>query len=99
MTKEECTIIVNLMTPGAGVLVLGRGHISRIVKNALFLVFSTLVHDSDKLSHSNDDHGRLYQTYKPPGQGSCSRSSPYKHIVKIHYFFKNLHLDQTNLRV
>ena len=26
MTKEESTKIVNCMTPGAGVLVLGRGH-------------------------------------------------------------------------
>ena len=28
MTKEGSTKIVNFMTPGAGVLVLGRGHIS-----------------------------------------------------------------------
>ena len=27
MTKEECPKIVNLITPGRGVLVLGRGHI------------------------------------------------------------------------
>ena len=32
MTKEGSTKIVNFMTPGAGVLVLGRGHISHIVK-------------------------------------------------------------------
>ena len=28
MTKEGCTKFLNFMTPGAGVLVLGRGHIS-----------------------------------------------------------------------
>ena len=28
MTKEGCTKIVNFMTPGAGVLMFGRGHIS-----------------------------------------------------------------------
>ena len=28
MTKEGCTKIVNFMTPGAGVLMFGHGHIS-----------------------------------------------------------------------
>ena len=32
MTKEGSTRIINFMTPAAGVLVLGRGHISHIVK-------------------------------------------------------------------
>ena len=32
MTKEGSTKIVNFMTPGAGVLALGHGHISHIVK-------------------------------------------------------------------
>ena len=32
MTKEGSNKIVNFMTPGAGVLVLVRGHISHIVK-------------------------------------------------------------------
>ena len=32
MTKEGSTKIVNFMTPGAGDLVLGRGHISNIVE-------------------------------------------------------------------
>ena len=32
MTKEGSTKIVNFITPGTGVLVLGRGHISHIVK-------------------------------------------------------------------
>ena len=40
MIKEESTKIVNLITPGAGVLVLGRGHIANIL---LFL--STLGHE------------------------------------------------------
>ena len=37
MTKEGSTKIVNFMTPRTGVLVLGHGQISHIVKNALFL--------------------------------------------------------------
>ena len=36
MTKEGSTKIVNFMTPGVGVLVLRRGHISQS-KNPLFL--------------------------------------------------------------
>ena len=32
MTKEGSTKIINIMIPWAGVLVLGRGHISCIVK-------------------------------------------------------------------
>ena len=36
MIKEGSTKIVNFMTPGAGVLVLGRGHISHIVKMHYF---------------------------------------------------------------
>ena len=32
MTKEGYTKIVNFMTPGAGVLGLGRGHITCLVK-------------------------------------------------------------------
>ena len=36
MTKEGSTEIVNFMTPGAGFLVLGRGHISHIVKMHYF---------------------------------------------------------------
>ena len=36
MTKEGSTKIVNFVTPGAEVLVLGRGHISHIVKMHYF---------------------------------------------------------------
>ena len=36
MTKEGSTKIVNFMTPGAGVLVLGRGHISHLMKMHYF---------------------------------------------------------------
>ena len=36
MTKEGSTKIVTFMTPWAGVLVLGRGHISHIVKMHYF---------------------------------------------------------------
>ena len=52
MTREGSTIIAIVMTPGAGVLVLGCGHISHIVKMNYFfkIFFSTTRHISDKLS-------------------------------------------------
>ena len=44
ITKEGSTKIVNFMTPGAGVLVLGHGHISNIVKiHYFFKKSSTLL--------------------------------------------------------
>ena len=52
LIKEGSTKIVNFMTPGAGFLVLGRGHIRHIVKmhNSLNIFFSTPRHRLDKLS-------------------------------------------------
>ena len=52
MTKEGSTKIVNFMTPGAGVLVLGRGLISHIVKMHYFFknLLLTPRHRSDILS-------------------------------------------------
>ena len=69
MTKEGSPKIVNFMTPGAGVLVIGRGHISHIVKLHYFfnnLLLYTPRHRSNKLSvyYSNDDQGRVYKNCK-----------------------------------
>ena len=51
MTKEGSTKIVNFMTPWAGVLVLGCGHIRQIVKmyyfhNNLFLYSQAYIRQS-----------------------------------------------------
>ena len=69
MTKVGSTKIVNFMTLGAVVHVLGRGHISHIVKLHNFfnnLLLYTPRHRSNKLSvcYSNDDQGRVYQNCK-----------------------------------
>ena len=42
MTKEGATKIVNFMTPGAGVLEIGQGHMS-YCENALFLLKSSFL--------------------------------------------------------
>ena len=46
MTKEGSTKFVNFMTPGAGVLMLGHGHISRFneyVLSSTLSICSTLI--------------------------------------------------------
>ena len=46
MTKERSTKIVNFMTPGAGVLMLGHGHISHYseyVISSTLSIYSTLI--------------------------------------------------------
>ena len=48
MTKEGSTKIVNFMTPGAGVLMLGHGHISHIVKMHYFFLKSALFPSIDQ---------------------------------------------------
>ena len=53
MSKEESTKILNFMIPGAGDLMLRRGHISHTVKKcivALKIFSSVTKHKLDKLS-------------------------------------------------
>ena len=52
MTKEGSTKIVNYMTPWAGILALGCGHIDHIVKvhYSFKIFFFTPSHKSDKLT-------------------------------------------------
>ena len=105
MTKEESTKIVNFMTPRAGVLVLGRGHISHIVKMHYFfkIFFSTPRHCSNKV-YSNDDTGSVFQNCKfhdPRGRGFCARAWTYKsYSENALLFFKSSSLSpgiyQTN---
>ena len=45
MTKEGSTKIVNIMVPGAGVVVLGCGHIGDIVKVLIFIKTLNLLPD------------------------------------------------------
>ena len=50
MTKEGSTKIVNFITPGAGVIVLGRGHKSYIVKNIIFSKYIVIMTKDEGLS-------------------------------------------------
>ena len=80
MTKEGSTKSVNFMISGTGVLVLGHGDISHIVKmHYIFKKSSSLLLGIDKTNQvcSNDDRGRVYQNFKfhdPWDRGSCARA-------------------------
>ena len=74
MTKEGSTKIVNSITPGARVLVLGPGHISQIVEMHYFfkISFSTPRHRSDKPNKdkvcSNEEGFNKIVNFIPPEQ-------------------------------
>ena len=56
MNKEGSTKIVHFMTPGAGVLMLGCGHISQIVKMHFFFKnLSSLLPVIDRTSYVYTD--------------------------------------------
>ena len=81
ITKEGSTKIVNFMTPGTGVLVLGSGHISHIVK--LIIPLKIFFIDQTNEVCTNDDQIRVYQKckYHDPGTGAlmlwCGHISHY----------------------
>ena len=89
------------MTYGAGVLVLGHGRISHGENAICFfkIVISIPRLDSHKLStctglvYSNDNEERVYLNCKfhDPGVVVLVLGRGHiSHIVKMHYFFKNL---------
>ena len=84
MTKKGSTKIVTLMTPGAGVLVLGRGHISHIVKMHYF--FKNLLLNSQAQNRQTKYVVMMTKVWSTKivnfmttwGRGSCGRVWPYK---------------------
>ena len=72
MTKEWYTKIINFMTPWAGVLVLGRGHISHIMKMHYFSksLFSAPRHRKDKLM-TKEKTTKIVNFMIPLDRGSC----------------------------
>ena len=77
MTKEGSTKIVNFMTPGAGVLVLGRGHISNIVKmhyffKNLLLYSQAYILQTKYIVLINKEGSTKIVTFMTPGAGVLS---------------------------
>ena len=91
MTKEGSTKSLNFMTPGAGVLVLGHGH-TCIVKMQYFFS-SYCLHWHDYVVMMTKGGSTKSLNFMTPGAGvlllGCGQ---IRKMIKIHYFFKNLHL-------
>ena len=91
MTTERSTKIVNFMTPGAGVFVLGRVPYKSYSENALFFLKSSFqlsgIDQTNQIC-SNDNQGRFYQSCKfhePRGRGFCARAWPFKMYYLLLY--------------
>ena len=85
--------IVNFMTPGAGVLALGRGHISHIVKMHYFfknlLLYSKAVIRQTKyvVMMTKEGSTKIFN-FMTPGAGVLVLGHGHiSHIVKMHYSF------------
>ena len=93
MTKEGSTKIVYFMTPRAGVHVLGRGHISHLVKMHYFfknLLFNSqaLIRQTKYVVMMTKEGSTKIVNFMTPGAGvlvlGCGHIS---HMLKMHYFF------------
>ena len=96
MTKEGSTKTVNFMTPGAGVLVLGCGHISYIVKMHYFFKHLLLYFQAQnrqtkyRVMMTKEGFTKIVNILTP-GTGILVLGHDHiSYIVKMHYFFKNL---------
>ena len=105
MTKEGSTIILNLMNPGAEVLVLGLGHISHIAKMHNFfknlLLYSKAWFRQTKCIVMMTKEGGSTKTinFMTPEEGVLVlRSGHISHIANMHNFFKNRQYFQTWIR-
>ena len=92
------------MTPRAGVLVLGRGHISHIVKMHYFFknflhYFKALIRQTKYIVMMTKE-GSTKIVNDPRGRNSFARAWPYKSYSENAYSFKNrlffTGIDQTN---
>ena len=96
MTKEGATKIVNFMNPWTGVLVLGHGHISLIVKMHYFfknrLLYSQAqIRQTKYVVMMTTEGSTKIVNFMTPGAGVLVLWHGHiSHIMKMHYFFKNL---------
>ena len=82
MTKEESTQIINFMTPRAGVVAQGCGHINHIVKmhySLKNLLYSqTWIKQTKFIVMMTKEGSNKIITFMTPGRGSYARVWPYK---------------------
>ena len=95
MTKEGSTKIT-FMTLGAGVLALGCGHLSHIVKmhyvlKNLLLYSGAWFRKTKYIVMMTKERSTKIVNFMTPWAGVLALGCGHiSHIVKIHYFFKNL---------
>ena len=96
MTIEWSTKILNFMIPRAGVLLLGRGHISHIVKmyyyfKNILLYSQAWIRQFKYIVMMSKEGSTQIVNFMNSGAGvlavGCGQIS---HIVKMHYSLKNL---------
>ena len=95
MTKEGCTKIYTFHDPWIGVRVMRCGHISYIVKTHYFFFkttfFSTLRHKTEGIVMMSKEGSTKIVNFMTPGTGVLVLGRGHiSHILKMHYFFKNL---------
>ena len=99
ITKKGLTKTVNFMIPWVYVLVRGRGHLSKTVKMHLFLK-NPLFYTQAKIRKTKyilvmmiREASTEIVNFMTPGVGVLVlRRGHTNHILKMHYFLKNLHL-------
>ena len=93
MTKEVSKKIVNFMTPGAGVLVQGCGHISHIVKlhyffKNLLLYSQALIRQTKYVVMMTKEGSTKIVNFMTPGTGVLVQRCGHISHSEMHYFFK-----------
>ena len=96
ITKEVSTQIVNFLTPRAGVLALGCGHISKIVKmhysfKNLLLYSQAKIRQTQNIIMMNKEGSIKIINFMTPGAGVFALGRVHiRKIMKMYYSFKNL---------
>ena len=92
MSKECSTIIVNFMTPRAGIVVLGCGHISNIVKKkyvikSLLLYSKAQIRQTEgKVMMSQEGSTKIVNFINPRAEILVLGCGHESVLLKIHYF-------------
>ena len=90
ITKEEFTKIIKFMTPAAGVLVLGYGHIVKmqlLVHTGAWIRHIKFIVMMPKLGST-----KMYNIMTPRAGVLKQGRSHTSHILKMHFFVKNIPL-------
>ena len=86
ITNEGSIKIVYFMTPGEGILALGPGHKSYILKNTLFLKkYSSLFWSMTQTDEVHIGDAQSCKFYDSRGRDSCARTWPYKAYIEKKY--------------